>query len=211
MRTAADEEARASERGLRERTELETRRSAKEFLDSLILKHQPSAGPRGEAMKFDEIASRITGLSCPIFGVSWTPPEPERTVARRVVTFLEDRRVLYAPSEVEVPAHCVESVLHIRHDLTHELQALDRDTSLAATLRALRAACRKFLDTVGPMGHRYGVIGNGYSDWVFIAALGELRGTFGIHLATLATNYGLDVEDDLASILPAAADHDTRS
>lgn len=163
-------------------------------------------------MKFDEIASRVTGLSCPIFGVSWTPPEPERKVARRVVTFLEDRRVLYSPSEVEVPAHCVESVLQIRHYLTHELQALDRATSLAATLRALRAACRKFLDTVGPMGHRHGVIGNGYHDWVFIGALGELRGSFGVHLATMATSYGLDVEDDLASILPAAADdNDSRS
>ena len=157
-------------------------------------------------MKFDEIKSRITGLSCPIFGVSWTPPEAERTVAARVVTFLEDRRVLYAPSEVEVPHHCVQSVLHIRQDLTRELQAVDRDSPLSATLRALRAACRKFLDTVGPMDHRFSPIGNGYQDWVFIGALGELRGTFGIHIATVATSYGLDVEDELAAILPADAD-----
>jgi Family of unknown function (DUF6650) len=155
-------------------------------------------------VRFDEIKSRITGLSCPIFGVSWTPPEPERKVARRVVTFLEDRRVLYVPSEVEIPHHCVESVLQIRHQLTHELQGLDGTTQLTATLRALRAACRKFLDTVGSTEQRYGPIGNGYQDWVFIASIGELRGTFGVHLATMATSYGLDVEDDLASILPAA-------
>jgi len=34
-------------------------------------------------------------------------------------------------------------------------------------------------------------------------ALGELRGTFGIHVARLAAQYGLDIEDELASILPA--------
>lgn len=160
-------------------------------------------------MRFDEIASRVTGLSCPIFGVSWTPPEPDRKIAQRVMTFLEDRRVLYSPSEVEVPAHCVDSVLQIRHYLTHELQSIERVSPLSAALRALRAACRKFLEAVGPMGHRYGVIGNGYQDWVFIGALGELRGTFGVHLATVATSYGLDLEDELAAILPAAEDDTT--
>lgn len=159
-------------------------------------------------MKFDEITSRLTGLSCPIFGVSWTPPEPERKIARRILTFIEDRRVLYSPSEVEIPAHCVESVIEIRHYLTHELQGLDRDTPLSTTVRALRAACRKSLDTIGPMDHRFGPIGNGYQDWVFLSALGELRGSFGIHLATLATAYGLDIEDDLASILPAEVEEE---
>jgi hypothetical protein len=33
-------------------------------------------------------------------------------------------------------------------------------------------------------------------------ALGELRGVFGIHVGLLATKYGIDVEDGLASILP---------
>ena len=161
-------------------------------------------------MRFDEIRSRITGLSCPIFGVSWNPPESDRQVATRVVTFLEDRRVLFEPSQVEVPHYCVESVLQIRQYLTHELQGLDRDAPLSESFRALRAACRKFLGTVGPIDdtHRYGPIGSSYQDWVFIAALGELRGTFGTHLATLATSYGLDIEDQLAVILSAPADGD---
>jgi hypothetical protein len=40
-------------------------------------------------------------------------------------------------------------------------------------------------------------------DTVFNGALGELCGVFGVHLAQLAAQYGLDIEDDLASILPA--------
>jgi hypothetical protein len=65
-------------------------------------------------MKSREIVSRITGLSVPVFGVQWNPPEAECVAARRVLAFLEDRRVLYVPSEMELPQHCVESVLRIR-------------------------------------------------------------------------------------------------
>jgi hypothetical protein len=32
-----------------------------------------------------------------------------------------------------------------------------------------------------------------------------MRGVFGIHVAQVAAKYGLDVEDDLAASLPAAA------
>jgi Family of unknown function (DUF6650) len=60
-------------------------------------------------MRFKEILSRLTGISVPVFGVSWNPPEADRAVVKRVVAFLEDRRVLYAPSEMEVPEHCVHS------------------------------------------------------------------------------------------------------
>lgn len=59
-------------------------------------------------MRFSEIANRLAGISTPIGGVSWQPAELELSAARRVVTFLEDRRVLYSPSELEVPSHCVD-------------------------------------------------------------------------------------------------------
>jgi hypothetical protein len=41
---------------------------------------------------------------------------------------------------------------------------------------------------------------------VFLTAPGELRGAFGIHLAILATKYGLPVESPLAAILPGPED-----
>jgi hypothetical protein len=71
-------------------------------------------------MKFREVIARITGISVPAFGLQWTPPEADRAIAKRVLTFLEDRRVLYVPSEMEVPYHGVQSVLHIREFLTAE-------------------------------------------------------------------------------------------
>lgn len=45
-------------------------------------------------MRFKEMLSRLTGISVPVFGVSWNPPEADCAVGKRAVAFLEDRRVL---------------------------------------------------------------------------------------------------------------------
>ena len=156
-------------------------------------------------MNFRTIASRLTGISCPIFGVSWNPPEANISIAKRIVAFLEDKRVLYSPSEAEVPEHCVLSVIEIRQMLTQELSNPDVPKGIQENVRAMRAACRKFLNRVD--GHEREIVPSAnvpghFASWVFMDALGQLRGTFGIHLAQLAAGYGLDVEDDLAQIIP---------
>jgi hypothetical protein len=75
------------------------------------------------------------------------------------------------------------------------------------SLRAMRAACRKFLEgTDDPDGIivRYGGHPGHWGSWRFGGALGELRGVFGIHIARIAAQNGLDIEDDLGRILPAS-------
>jgi len=71
-------------------------------------------------------------------------------VVQRAVVFLEDRRVLYAPDEVEVPQHCVESVLGVRQFLTDQLGRGGVPEDVAESLRAMRAAARKFLNRRRP-------------------------------------------------------------
>jgi hypothetical protein len=114
------------------------------------------------------------------------------SAARRVIAYLEDRRVLYAPEELEVPAHCVHSVLEIRHFLTGELGKLDKASEFAASLRAMRAACRKFMERVGTDGREvilYANHNSHWASWTFYSALGEMRGTFGIHLTKIAAEF----------------------
>jgi hypothetical protein len=158
-------------------------------------------------MKFSEVARRLTGISCPIFGLSWNPGVAKVASARQVLTYLEDRRVLYAPWEVEIPEHCVESILEIRHFLTDQLGHLDsHDEDIAPHLRAMRAACRHFLSTSdglrdGPARLQPWMAGT--PGWMFNDALGELRAVFGIHIAQLSAKFGIDIEDELAVILPA--------
>ena len=156
-------------------------------------------------MRLDEIVTRITGLTCPVFGVTWQPPEAHTTVARRVLTYLEDRRVLYAPRDMEVPWQCFESAMQIRAFLTNELQGLS-PSDLTTCLRTMRAACREFVNGfAGPHGaswaHRSHPFGHELS-WEFACALGAFRASIGVQVARLAAMYGLDVEDELASCMP---------
>lgn len=99
-------------------------------------------------MNYKEIASKITGFSCPIFGISWNPPKSEIELARRIITFFEDRRVLYNPYELEMPKHCEQSIIEIRQFLTEQLFDINNDSELGKIVRAMRSACRKFLDTI---------------------------------------------------------------
>jgi hypothetical protein len=160
-------------------------------------------------MKFKEIVKRLTGISSPIFGISWNPENISSDVAKRVISFLEDRRVLYNPSEMEQSLHCVGSVLEIRTFLTEQIPQSNQD-ELMGSLKAMRIVCRKFLDVIG-VRDEIVRFGNSRGHWQFNGAIGELRGVFGIHIAKIAGMYGLDVENDLASIFPEIEELDHSS
>jgi len=148
-------------------------------------------------INFKKIAKSLTGFSTPIFGVSWSPAESDREIVRKLITFFEDRRALYNPYNRETPMWVMESVLEIRKKLTDTLEILDENSDISPHLRAMRAACRKFMDeTESQKRHRYP-----YWRDVF-TVLGEMRAIFGIHIAQLCVKYGIDIEGDLATILP---------
>jgi uncharacterized protein DUF6650 len=159
-------------------------------------------------MKFSEIASRITGFSTPIFGLQWEAPTADVAVAREVIIFLEDRRVLFSPYAAEVPDHVLQSILEIRRVMTEILRRGGIAGELVDSLAAMRTACRKFIDAMdGGRGRLIRVSpgdmhGGGTTSWIFNQNLGELRGVFGLLIAQIAVRYRIDVGDELSTILP---------
>lgn len=146
--------------------------------------------------KFSELASRLTGISIPVFGVSWQPPAPERKTVRNLLIFLEDRRALYTPFAFEMEHQVTASVLEIRTMLTAAIQSLPETSEAIPRIRAMRIACREYLDKSNEPNN---------FDWRhqgFLAHLGRLRTIFGFHIAQLAVIYGIDIEGELAKILP---------
>lgn len=157
----------------------------------------------------NSLAHRLSGFSLPFFGVQWTPPADEREIVRSLLTALEDRRVLFVPYHLEVVSQVTSSVLQMRETLTKTLQALPETSRAAGSIRAMRTACRRFLEEPPDFrnlmrwhGGRHA--GDEEGNPSFFIALGELRATFGTHIAALAYQYGLDVEPELASILPSS-------
>jgi hypothetical protein len=100
-------------------------------------------------MRFSEMASRLTGLSTPFFGVSWQPPVADREVAREVIAYLEDRGALYEPHVMEFPPYTVDAVMQIRAFLTEVIARCDVAPDLDGHLRAMRAACYEFSRRLG--------------------------------------------------------------
>ena len=68
-----------------------------------------------------------------------------------------------------------------------------RDTKSALLVEDMRAACRDFLDNVGP---------DPDDSREFGESLGELRTVFGINLGILVERFDLEIRGQLAEIIP---------
>jgi hypothetical protein len=147
-----------------------------------------------------KLLGRLTGISTPIGGVSWTPPPDESEVAKKLLVFLEDRRVLFMPYDMEVGLYVLRSVKEIRTRLTKNLEQVERKSTLGESIAAMRASCRKFMTQTqdDPMDRRHW-----HMEGMIWQALGELRAIFGLHIARIACAYDLEIEEQLMPILPA--------
>ena len=117
--------------------------------------------------------------------------------------------MLYNPYHFAVADQSIQSVLEIRGFLTEVIGQLPSDSKLGEHLRAIRAACRTFLDDTSPGSRRirrprWG----GPFESAFFTALGELRASIGVHIAAIVVMNGLDLEGELAGVLPEAPKND---
>jgi hypothetical protein len=142
------------------------------------------------------VARSINGLS--VYGISWKPPVDKRRIVKDLITYLEAKRVLYVPYDMEFGLWANESVLQIREELTKALKACPSDDELTGPIREMRAACLMFLDLMGsPTGR-----GRFFDDENMWVALGQLRGIFRLQLAELSVVYGVEVEGELVYTIP---------
>ena len=133
-----------------------------------------------------KLLKKITGISCPFFGISWNPRKSDREKIKRVITFLEDRRVLFNPYHLEIPIWVSQSIIEIRAELTKIIPEFDEDSEIVEFLRTMRAACRRYLDRTFKLQDRR------FMNDLLIENLIELRSVFGICIAKLSMMYGID-------------------
>ena len=149
---------------------------------------------------------RLTGASLGSVGVQWEQKDDDREIARRVLNLLADRRLLWKDFTVEVEVHCVGSAIQIRRELGRHLDNPEISAPLAARVRLLQTLFRSFIDELGPYGgdqtlHRWSSVGTDPMSM----ALGRLRALVGVQIGALASEFELEVGEDLALIIPDEA------
>jgi hypothetical protein len=154
---------------------------------------------------------RLTGLGASAAGVGasaqWENVETDAKVAQDVVTFLEDRRILFLPVNVEVVECSMGSVRELREFLTEALQRTSPNSPLARCLQLMRGACRDLTTRIDSMGRRES---GGYAEWGWsrfdhpdgVMALGIWRGLVLGNVAEIVERYSLVVDGPLAGALP---------
>jgi hypothetical protein len=121
------------------------------------------------------------------------------------MVYLYDRRVLYVPSEAELPDHVVRSVLKIRRELTDIAKQFNAGSELELKLRAMRAACVHFLNRVQKDKEiiEFGSSRGHWANWEFNDALGQWRAFMAVYIGMIASMYKIDPPSFLLSLLPA--------
>jgi hypothetical protein len=153
---------------------------------------------------------RVSGGSVSIlgFGIDWERTVGDERITRFVLGFLEDRRLLFGDRHIEHEAHCVASALECRAMLTSQLAEQNLGRQLEASLKAMRASFRMFVERGGPHGQHFQRHPSTYEVDRFSLALGDLRAQVGEQLARVAWRYDLEVDEELAAILPPDPDRD---
>ena len=164
-------------------------------------KRERLAGPKGlRRFSFKDIFRRINGFSTPIFGLSWTPGDYESEKVKKLLIFLENRSVLYAPYNYENPTYCAKSVIEIRKELTTFLAHYQDNKELENLVRSFRQASILFCNVIGHPNYStlHGVVQKS----ILREQLADLRKKAGLAIGALAVSYGYDVDENLATIIP---------
>ena len=91
-----------------------------------------------------KIIKKITGISCPFFGISWNPCKSDQEKIKNLLIFLEDRRVLFNAINIETPIWVSESIIEIRKILTDLIPEFDDNSETCEILRTMRSSCRHY-------------------------------------------------------------------
>ena len=93
----------------------------------------------------------LNGFSTSIGGISWNKTTSSKEMFNHLLLFLESKRILVNPIELEFKDWCIESILEIKQQLvniTKEIKLKDFDADI---IRNLIDACNGYLDIVNPM------------------------------------------------------------
>lgn len=137
---------------------------------------------------------RITGLDTPFGGVSWEYTETAKHGIQELFHFLETKRILTNPIEMEIKSWCASSAIEIKTKIAEILGKYDFNAETTTCLRSMADACNSFLDRLDAVPIEGIIYKNNSGDWedlVFSRAMRTFRTVFKEKVELLSTAYNL--------------------
>ena len=135
----------------------------------------------------------LNGFSTSLGGISWNKTTSSKEMFSHLLFFLESKRILVNPIELEFKDWCIESVLEIKQQLVNITQEMELKDFDADMIRNLVDACNTYLDTVTPM-NLPGIIYKKDGRWEelnFDRAMKDFRNSFKLEIAKIEKKYRL--------------------
>ena len=136
----------------------------------------------------------LNGFSTSLGGVSWNKTASSKEMFMHLFFFLESKRILVNPIELEFKNWCIESVLEIKQQLVNITQEVKLKDFDADRIRNLIDACNSYLDVVTPMDLPriiYKRDGEHWADLRFDRAMKEFRASFKGEIEKIEKKYRL--------------------
>jgi hypothetical protein len=144
---------------------------------------------------------RITsiGLGTPLVAgsISWEYIASNRDLARRVLVFLEPRRVLYESPAREDYEQCRLSAQDIKNFLTLEIMNVKSGGELESSFKAMRSACLAFGNAAGINSANFQ-----RNPDLFQACLQAFKDAMGTQIGWLAETFEIPIDPALEAIVP---------
>ncbi|OLR62323.1 hypothetical protein BHF69_06305 [Anaerostipes sp. 992a] len=139
-------------------------------------------------MKFE-----INGISFPFGGISWNKKISTKEMFAHLLLFLESKRILINPIEMEKKEWCIGSVLEIKQKLISITEGMELSDKEKEIILNLFEACNEYLNRVVPMELPSIIFKNGdkWEDLSFDKAMKNFRNAVKQEIQKIEKGYKL--------------------
>ncbi|GCA65824.1 hypothetical protein KGMB01110_02600 [Mediterraneibacter butyricigenes] len=143
---------------------------------------------------------KLNGISVPIGGISWEYTESGQKGIQEMFYYLESKRLLINPKEMENKEWSEKSAIEIKNKLVDILSRYKYDQNIITIIKQMVDACNEFLDNMQRVEVRGILYKNLQSDWEDLeygVAMKKFRKIFRGSIKLLAETYNITFSKEI--------------
>ena len=143
---------------------------------------------------------KLNGISVPIGGISWEYTESGQKGIQEMFYYLESKRLLINPKEMENKEWSEKSAIEIKNKLVDILSRYKYDQNIITIIKQMVDACNEFLDNMQRVEVRGILYKNLQSDWEDLeygVAMKKFQKIFRDNIKLLAETYNITFSKEI--------------